>query len=131
MKHMFECDIISGKDLRLLLCLLGAAGILALCLAVFGKEGNRVVIYVDGREQESHLLTEDGEIRVRGVGDGVNLVIIENGTVRVEDADCPDRLCVRQGRIRRAGESIICLPHRVEVVIEGEVREREADAVVY
>ena len=38
----------------------------------------------------------------------------------MEEADCPDRLCMRRGAIRYAGDSIICLPNKVVVEISGE-----------
>jgi len=37
----------------------------------------------------------------------------------VTDADCPDRLCVKQRAISKQGETIVCLPHRLIVKIEG------------
>ena len=33
------------------------------------------------------------------------------------EADCPDRLCVRRGPVRYAGETIICLPHKLVVTV--------------
>ena len=47
----------------------------------------------------------------------------------MEDADCPDRLCVKQGRIKKVGESIVCLPHKVVIEIVGEKEEAGVDAV--
>ena len=43
-------------------------------------------------------------------------------------ADCPDKLCVHQKAVSRDGESIICLPNKVVVSIEGG-EDREMDAV--
>ena len=37
----------------------------------------------------------------------------------MKDADCPDRLCVKQGSISKNGESIVCLPHKVIVTVTG------------
>lgn len=35
-------------------------------------------------------------------------------------ADCPDKLCIHQGKISHTGETIACLPNRVTVrVISG------------
>ena len=131
MKHMFDYAIIRKKDWMLLVFLLAAAALLALCLALFTRTGERVTVYVDGRQQEVHALQEDGTFLIQDGAGNENLVVIENGTVRVEEANCPDRLCVRQGRISRSGVSIICLPHRVVVAVEGRGGERETDAVVH
>ena len=46
----------------------------------------------------------------------------------MEEADCPDLLCVHQKAISKEGESIICLPNKVVVTIRGG-EETELDAV--
>ena len=58
------------------------------------------------------------EFTVSGYQGGINSIIISNGSVTVSDADCPDKLCVKTGKINRAGETIVCLPHRVVVEIK-------------
>ena len=37
----------------------------------------------------------------------------------MKEAGRPDKLCVKQGEISKAGESIICLPNRIIVSVEG------------
>ncbi len=34
-------------------------------------------------------------------------------------SDCPDRVCIKSGRLRRAGEFAACVPNRFLIVIEG------------
>lgn len=46
-------------------------------------------------------------------------VHIQNGAVWVVGADCGDKTCERTGRINRAGQSIVCLPNGISVVIGG------------
>ena len=53
-----------------------------------------------------------------------NIVLITEGTVSMESADCPDQICVHHQRIKRSGESIICLPNKVVVSIEGGGEEK-------
>ena len=55
--------------------------------------------------------------------------MIRDGGARIEEASCPDRLCVGMGVIRRAGQSIICLPNQVVVEIVGSSGLPETDAV--
>ena len=47
------------------------------------------------------------------------MIEVSGGRVRVRDADCPDRLCVRMGWVSRDGESIVCLPHKLVVTVRG------------
>ena len=77
-----------------------------------------VVVKVDGAVIKELPLNQDAEFTVPGYQGGINSIMIRNGSVLVSDADCPDKLCVKMGRINRAGETIVCLPHRVVVEIK-------------
>ena len=46
----------------------------------------------------------------------------------MESSDCHNQVCVNHKPISRSGESIICLPHKVVVQIEGG-KEADVDAV--
>lgn len=48
---------------------------------------------------------------------GRNTVRVENGAVRVEEADCPGQDCVHQGEASAAGQQIVCLPHKLIVSV--------------
>ena len=60
---------------------------------------------------------------------GTNRLVIEDGTARMEWADCPDQICVNHRPVSRNGESIICLPNEVVVSVKGG-EEAELDGVV-
>ena len=107
--------------------LLGALA--AVCLVLFvifrflsGSQGDRVVITVDGETYGTYSLAEDQEIPVEQNGSITNVVCISGGRVHMEEADCPDHLCIRQGEISSEYASIVCLPNRVvvEVISEDE-----------
>ena len=54
--------------------------------------------------------------------------MIENGMAYVTDADCPDQVCIRMGKISKTGENIVCLPHKLVIQVEGDVgQESEYD----
>lgn len=48
-----------------------------------------------------------------------NTIRVEHGRICVEDADCPDRICVHTGWIRESGIPIVCLPNQLVVEISG------------
>ncbi len=91
------------------------------------KDGNKVVIKVDGEIVKIVNLTDTNNIIVNGYDGGTNTVVIENGTVYMTEADCPDKICVNTGKISKIGETIVCLPHRVVVEIQGEVSQSDRD----
>ena len=79
---------------------------------IINKESGKVINAETGEEVQSiDIVTEDGH---------VNTLVIEGGRARIEAADCPDKLCVKQRAISKAGESIICLPHKLVIRISGE-----------
>lgn len=58
---------------------------------------------------------------------GYNLVEIDDEKVRVIEADCPDKIDVKQGYISRIGETIVCLPNKVVIEIKGLKVDTEID----
>ena len=120
---MKRADVILGVAV-LLIC---AAWI---CVRTFwGREGAYAVVELDGQPYGRYALDEDQEI---DIGPG-NHISIRNGAVRMTDADCPDHICIRQGRISRDGAMITCLPNRVTVQIlaDGKTEEDAPDVIVY
>ena len=62
-------------------------------------------------------VSEPYDITVRTEDGGYNTIHVEQGSIRVSEADCPDRLCVKQGEITDGIYPIVCLPHRLTVRI--------------
>lgn len=50
---------------------------------------------------------------------GKTLVRVAGRTAWVVESDCPEKRCVRQGRIGRAGQLVVCVPNRVVVRLVG------------
>ena len=85
-------------------------------------------ISVDGKTVEIvdlSKITDRVEIHPEGA-QGV-LIVAENGRIRFEDSDCPDKLCVKQGELYRKGDTAVCLPEKTVITITGA----ELDAVTY
>ncbi len=98
-------------------CLLAALVCCGLWLGL-RRDGGAIVVEQDGRETARYALSEDRTVRIEGEG-GYNLLVIQGGEAWLSEADCPTQLCVKTGKIRFAGQSIVCLPHRLAVRIVG------------
>ena len=86
-----------------------------------GGKGAYAVIYFDGTEMERIKLDNNyTELPVR-THLGENIVAVSNEEVSVISADCPDKLCVKQGKVSKKGETIVCLPHKIVVEVEGGI----------
>lgn len=92
-------------------------------------QGNRVVVKIDGVETESYSLSENAEFEIKTGknNENINVVVIENGKVRVTDADCPDGICKDYRPISYVGQTIVCLPHKVVIEIVGDNTDMELD----
>ena len=82
------------------------------------QEGASVTITVGGETYGTYPLNQSRVIEIND-DKGYNKVVIENGSVRMEDADCPDQYCVQHAAIHSGHETIICLPHELVVEITG------------
>lgn len=102
------------------------ATLIIVCVAAFliinfvvKKDGITAAVKVDGNIVYMLPLDKNASVTVEGYQGGSNTVVIENGTVYMKDADCSDKLCEKTGKISKNGETIVCLPHRVVVEIQG------------
>ncbi len=53
---------------------------------------------------------------------GTNILFIENGTVNITEADCPNQVCVHTKAASDIGDMIVCLPHKLVVQITEQGR---------
>jgi hypothetical protein len=61
---------------------------------------------------------------------GENVIKISKGFVQILEADCPDKICVKDGSISKPGQSLVCLPNKVVVEIKG-IKNVETDDVSF
>ncbi len=85
--------------------------------------GQTVVVRAGREEVYRGPLSQNRHLAVRGPG-GLTVVEIRDGAAWVSTSECPLHICVRMGRISRAGEVAVCVPNRVVVQIEGHRRNR-------
>lgn len=62
---------------------------------------------------------------------GKTYVEIEDRRVRVKKDPGPLQICVIQGWISSPGQSLICLPNRVMIQIQGEAKKPKIDMLSY
>lgn len=117
MKKKYSC-------LFILLCaVLLAAGLSGLAVFAGQKESRFAQIVQDGNVLYTVDLTEKEaqsfEIPYAG---HMNRIAVKDGYIYMEEADCPDQLCVKMGELK-PGMPIVCLPNHL--IIEFAVQENE------
>ena len=108
------------KDLIIVIIAAVLAGI---CLLLTRKApGDRVFVYKNGELFGSYPLSGERTVDIGGK----NRLQISGGCAYIDSATCPDKLCIKQGRIKNADRSIVCQPTRVTVTVS---KSGDADAV--
>ncbi|GAB4484222.1 MAG: hypothetical protein OHK006_07940 [Thermodesulfovibrionales bacterium] len=125
MKKSIKNAKLADKVLFLLLLCVSAAGIFYAREA--SPQGSDVIVEIDGKEAYTFPLGADTVVAVTGpFGDAV--IEIRERKVRVREASCQNKVCVREGWI--SSGVIVCLPNRMIVHVGGKAgMSKDVDAV--
>lgn len=103
------------------MAILVVSGLLsAIFYAANKKAAKQVLVTVDGQAVATLDLNRDTDMIINGYGGSTDHLVIKDGYASITEASCPDKVCVRTGKIHKTGELIVCLPNRVVVSVEGE-----------
>mgnify|MGYP002522337011 CR=1 FL=1 len=116
------------KIIGIIIAVIFALGVAGSILVLTAPEKSGVRILSNGEVIYTFDLStaEDQTIEIP-CGDHHNTVEIKDHRIRVADADCPDRTCVRMGWLSSSAMPIVCLPHHL--VIEYTDDSDKIDAV--
>ncbi|MCI9332673.1 MAG: NusG domain II-containing protein [Oscillibacter sp.] len=109
---------------------------LAVGLAVFQWRGGTsrgltAVVSVDGEEIDRVFLEDAAGEKIYRAGAYTLTVEYAAGSARVCSSDCPTQDCVHTGAVSRGGQSVVCLPGRFILRLEGGEPDPEGvDAVL-
>lgn len=92
-----------------------------------------VSVQVDGKEVDRRSIRDlEGQSLLYDTEFGKNLVRVENGKVYILESNCPDKLCILQGKIDRPGQLLVCLPNRFIVeIVDDQAKTPEVDAFLH
>lgn len=118
------------RDIILLLGILMIALILFVFINFLNQKGQFVKVVLNNQVYGVYSLDEDYKCTIYSSETDYNILVIEDGYAYVENADCPDQLCVHQKKISKQNEMIVCLPHKLVITIVSE-KESTLDGVTY
>ncbi|HHX20048.1 MAG TPA: NusG domain II-containing protein [Clostridiaceae bacterium] len=112
---------IRSRDLFVLVALVAVALILYFVTWSTRNSSELVAkIYYDGQLIEVVELNSGTERDFQfDVEPSITIRQFADKSIAFMSSDCPDRICIKSGRIRRAGEFAACVPNRFLIVIEG------------
>lgn len=104
-------------------------------IAIFGQPAQASGIYaevtIDGELYKRIPLTahhghDEMDIHTKY---GNNTVVVEDETIAITDADCPDRICVSMGKASKPGNIIVCLPHKLVIEVKSSTDAPASDII--
>jgi hypothetical protein len=84
------------------------------------ESGSRIVIYVSNQKFGWYDLSEPQRLVDIPTRIGTVQAQIGDGDARILNAPCPNKLCMRHGKLRGGRDQLVCLPARVLIVREGQ-----------
>ncbi|MDL2310832.1 NusG domain II-containing protein [Peptostreptococcaceae bacterium OttesenSCG-928-C18] len=98
----------------------------------FDNKNKYLSIQVNGKEIKKILMDNNTNKKYPIETEfGKNLVEIKGKKVHVLEANCPDKIDVKQGYIENIGEMIVCIPNRLIIQIKDSEKSTELDAINY
>ena len=114
------------KDVIIIaLALLCALALYLVSQLTLGGEMSSVVVLLDGEEVLRRPLVVSDSYTIAQEDGSVNVIRVEDGVVFMQEANCRDGLCIRQGKMKNGAKTIVCLPHKVVVKMDGEMLEND------
>lgn len=113
-------------DIIVIATILSLSLLLVAVMSLTKKEGSVVVVEINGVTAGEYPLTRNGVFPLNG---GTNVLVIEDGAAYLNYSNCPDHTCEQTGKIRYVGQTIVCLPNRLSITIQGDSANGGVDLV--
>ncbi len=114
--NLFQTRI-NPRDLIILAVTLSVAILLLILPPLLRQDGATLSVSTPSGTQ-SYPLSENRTLNL-SVGEYTLTVEILGGRARVLESSCPDGVCRLSGWIGQSGESVICAPAGVRLLVEG------------
>ena len=118
-------------DIFLIVAVLTAA-VLLLALKLLPTEEKKYLLekyllVISDNAEQSFSLDSDRDIELFSNGIRVKITI-EDGSAFIADSECRNGICMRSPRAKSIGDSIVCAPAGIALIIEGSGGGADADA---
>ncbi len=101
--------------------------------AVFKKQAAKAEIYYYS-ELAKTIELDTGAEKIFSISQDPHVIfhLYPDGSIRFEESDCPDKICINAGKLQMAGQNAACLPNGIvlKIVPKGKAREEDLDIIV-
>ncbi len=92
-----------------------------------GNDGSYAEIIYDGQIIERLPLNEDNEY-IPEINNNI-IIEIKDKKIHFKHSNCPDKICVNTGWLSRPGQTAVCLPNKISVVVKGKAGDNIDTAI--
>lgn len=124
--HQVGLVIMNKNDIKLIVVVFVVVILSIILLNIFKKNGSFAKVYYEDDLILTIDLSKDNNYKVDGYN-GEVLIEVKDNKIRVEKENSPKHLCSKQGFIDSTMQTIVCLPNKIIIEIEGN---KELDGVV-
>lgn len=129
MRKTYKIPIFAGADIIAIVVVLFLAGLsFYFSSRSIAAVPDHVTVRVNGNISREYPLDIDKEYIVIGENGCSLILLIRDKGASVKNSSCSNKICEKTGRITGVGQSIVCLPGKISIVIE--CSSNNIDAVV-
>lgn len=93
------------------------------------EKPDKVEIYYDNKLYQECSINDTKRINIKS-GDVYNIISIHDKGVEMIHANCPDKVCVKTGFINKPGQSIVCIPHKINIKIVSQDSSKKDEEIL-
>ncbi len=103
----------------------------AILLLLFGTETDNALtaVITVNREEYTQIdlssISQEQEFYVNGV-----TIVAGNNYIYIKDSECPNKICIKTGKLTKSGQAAACVPQGVAIYIQNDDNSN-IDAMVY
>lgn len=115
-----------------IIIILGAAILLICAVFLIKPTGRGEFAYIySGSKLIKIMPLADDDVFLYEFDGHYNQITVKDGAISVTAADCDDELCLNSLPINVSGSSIICLPHKLYIEVQGGGGDNGVDDYVF
>lgn len=98
----------------------------------FAEKSAKAEIYYDNQLIETVDLNR-GVDKTFSIPQDDNVIfhLYKDGSICFEESDCPDKICIKSGKLKTVGETAACIPNKIflKIVPEGARDNNDLDGI--
>jgi Uncharacterized protein conserved in bacteria len=99
---------------------------------IYSKKVAKAEIYYENQVVETIDLN-GGVDKTFSIPQDKNVIfhLYKDGSIRFEESDCPDKICIKSGKLRTVGETAACIPNKIflKIVPAGNSDDNALDGI--